>query len=221
MGGGIRLSTRVQDLRKSPSRCLCLFDYPSTPVFPGEPAPIAEQWSPRQDRMKSRHHALAGLRAGFLLMALWGTRGDGVPRPLCQERVLPPPSPPPPPPSHTHVPHALLSLLSSAGSLGNMHVRGRLPIGAIAPNETKDHRHLRRLQVRRRAGDCLRALGGCLGPWPAPPDPNQKIFPSAKNEIYQRGRKLEVNLILGTQPFFGGGASDPPPPTPREGGFSP
>ena len=33
--------------------------------------------------------------------------------------------------------------------------------------------------------------GGCVGPWPAPAgpptNPHQKIFPPARNEIYQRG----------------------------------
>ena len=53
------------------------------------------------------------------------------------------------------------------------------------------------------------ATGGGTAAWAPPPDPptTQKIFASEKNEIYQMGPKLEVNLTSRT-PFFL--ASDPP-----------
>ena len=58
----------------------------------------------------------------------------------------------------------------------------------------------------------VRGGGGCcLGPWRAPADkPNpqhQKSFPPAKNELYQRGRKFEVDFRQ-EKVFV---AADPPP----------
>ena len=51
-------------------------------------------------------------------------------------------------------------------------------------------------------------FGALASPGRPPHPPHQKIFPPAKNEIYQRGRKFEAdfrhtNFVL---------ASDPPPP---------
>ena len=42
-------------------------------------------------RMKSKHTAVAGPWAFFLMMALWGCRGDGVP--VRQESDIAPPAP--------------------------------------------------------------------------------------------------------------------------------
>ena len=62
--------------------------------------------------------------------------------------------------------------------------------------------------------------GGVFGALASPPThPHQKKFPQAKNEIYQRGRKFEVNFRY-TNLFL---ASDPPthpPPPPGAGGFA-
>ena len=64
------------------------------------------------------------------------------------------------------------------------------------------------------AGLCLVILGGGGGNWPPgiladpPTHPHQKIFRQEKNEIYQRGPNLEVDVRY-TNFFL---ASDPPPP---------